>query len=238
MRAIIADTESTGFADDSEIIEAAWIDVPSTIKEFMSLKRYSGLSYYHQRFKPTSQMQFGAMATHNIIPDDLEDMARSELFEYPDDVHYLIGHNIDYDWRMFGEPTGFRICTLALSRWLFPELDSHKQTAMIYFMGWQIGDLEWARNLVKESHNALIDVNVCAILLRFLILEIQKRGMMCDTWHDLHALSETARIPTVMNFGKHKGELVKDVPSSYVQWYRRQDETDPYYIEAFKRAGK
>ena len=52
------------------------------------------------------------------------------------------------------------------------------------------------------------------------------------------ARSETSR-PAGKVFGKHKGTPIErgQLDPSYVQWYRRQAETDPYYLAAFDRAG-
>lgn len=238
MRIIIADSETTGIGQDAEIIEAAWLQLPPTPEDFIAISKQSALPFYHQRFQPSCSIELGAMATHNIIPSDLDGMAASSLFEFEEEVGFLIGHNIDFDHRIFGEPDVNLICTLALSRWLFPELDTHKQTAMIYFIGSTIGNLGWARNIVQNAHSALADVRACAVLLRFLIQEIKKRNLCIDTWDQLHALSNDARVPTVMPFGKHRGEPIRSVPSSYVNWYRGQAETDQYVLEAFKRAGK
>lgn len=241
---LLADCETTSAdPDTTEIIEAAWLELPDDIDSFLAVRNTQKFPFYHQRFQPTQSIQLGAMATHNIIPSDLEGCAKSELFELPDDVFFLIGQNIDFDAKCMGVyeldlPAIRRICTLALSRWLFPEVDSHKQVAMIYHIGHQIGDLAWARDLTSKAHAALDDVRVCAVLLRFLIGEMRKRGYVVDSWDELHELSEQARIPKVMSFGKHKGDLISDVPSSYAQWYSRQDETDHYVIKAFKKAGK
>jgi len=239
MKVLIADTETTGVdTDTAQIIEAAWLHMPGTVVEFMTIKNPSRFEHYHQRFNPSTPIQFGAMATHNIIPGDLEDCAKSDLFELPAYVSYLVGHNIDFDWRMMCEPDVKRICTLALSRWLFPALDSHKQAAMIYYIGSLLNDYAWARDLTTAAHAALDDVKMCAILLRFLVGELRRRNYDVDTWDQLHAISETARIPTVIGFGKHKGAKIEDVPSDYVRWYRGTDDKDPYLLEAFKRAGK
>lgn len=241
MKTIIADVESTG-ADTKtdQIIEAAWLVLPSTVDEFMAVKNPKTLNSYNQRFKPTIAISYGAMATHNIISTDLEDCIPSSEAELPSGVDYIIGHNIDFDVAMFGggDPATRRICTLALSRWLYPELDSHKQAAMLYFIGHQIEQPGWARDMVKGAHAALDDMIMCAVLLRFLIQTLRSRGFLIDTWQMLSELSDEARIPTRMGFGKHKGDLIADVPASYVRWYRGTEDQDQYLLEAFKRAGK
>lgn len=238
MKVIIADTETTGTEDGSEIIEAAWLFLPGTPGDFLDVKKATSFEYFHQRYKPKFDIQLGAMATHNIIPSDLEDCPASSTFELEADTGFMIGHNIDFDSRMMGDPEVKLICTLAMSRFLFPELDTHKQGAMIYYIGQVYKRLEWAREMTTRSHAALDDVRMCAILLRFLLVTAIERGVPLATWDQVYEFSQLARIPTVMGFGKHKGCPIEMVPSDYVRWYRSQTEKDPWLLEAFKRAGK
>jgi exodeoxyribonuclease X len=237
MNVILADTETTGTDPlKDQIIEAAWLNLPDTVSAFTAIRKTDAFTFYHERFKPSIPIGLGAMATHNIIHSDLDGCTDSEWFKLPDGVDYMIGHNIDFDAGMMKNTEVKRICTLALSRWLFPELETHKQVAMIYYIGQLHGREEWARELVSNAHAALDDVRVCAVLLRFLIGAIEAAGHTVDTWEQLHDISETARIPTIMGFGKHKGTPINEVPADYIQWYLRQAETDPYYVVAFRRA--
>lgn len=239
MSVLLGDTETTGTDHETdEIIEAAWLHLPATIEEFCAVKSPEKFEFYHERFKPSIQISLGAMSVHNIIDEDLVDCADSSAFGFPVEAEYLIGHNIDFDWKMMGEPDVRRICTLALSRSMFPELDSHKQAAMIYHIGRIYGRMAWARDLVKGAHAALDDVRMCAALLRFLILMLKHKGTVVDTWEQLALISDEARIPTVMSFGKHKGLRIEDVPSDYVRWYRGQVDKDEWLLKAFARAGK
>lgn len=86
--------------------------------------------------------------------------------------------------------------------------------------------------MLRNAHAALDDVRNCSVLLRFLLKHAEKAGHPVSTWEEVHALSEIARIPTVMAFGKHKGTPIVrgQLEPSYVAWYRRQAETDPYYL--------
>lgn len=238
MKPYIYDTETTGTDHTvDQIIEAAWLELPELPYQFSAIRSPAEFPSYCERFRPSVPIGLGAQAVHHIITADLKDCRPSADFELPADAGYLIGHNVDFDWRMSGEPGIARICTLAISRYLFPEKDSHTQSAMIYMIGRRHSREEWARELLKNAHAALDDVRNCAILLRFLLSEAMDKGHACDTWEEVHALSETARIPTVMGFGKHKGLPISQVDKGYVRWYRSQIETDPFYLEAFKRAG-
>lgn len=214
MKAYILDTETTNTEDTAEIIEAAWIDQDSG-KE------------YCERFLPAGPISFGAMAVHHIMLQDLSGCRASSEFAMPE-TEFIIGHNVDFDWRMIGSPDVKRICTLALCRYLWPEIDSHKQGAMMYFLFGAD-----AQEQVKLAHCALDDVRMCQQILHSCVGELIQRGICCDTWEDIWQASEIARVPTVMSFGKHKGMAVKDVPRDYVRWYLGQADTDPYLVKAF-----
>lgn len=239
MKVLLADTETTGTDQETdEIIEAAWLHLPESVDDFCAVKSPESFEFYRERFKPSIPISLGAMSTHNIIDEDLVDCAASSTFGFPVEAEFMIGHNIDFDWEMMGSPNVRRICTLALSRHLFPELDSHKQAAMIYHIGRIYKRMAWARDVVKGAHAALDDVRMCAALLRFLILMLKHKGAEVESWEQLAMISDEARIPTVMSFGKHKGLRIEDVPSDYVRWYRGQVDKDEYLLKAFARAGK
>lgn len=214
MKALIFDTETTGITDP-EIVEAAWLHVrgPQDLEV---------VEVFEQRFRPTKLIELGALATHHIMDEDLLGMPPSGSFALPNDVTHLIGHNIDYDWNVAGTPNVRRICTLALSRYLFPTINSHTQSAMLYHL-----ERATARQNLIGAHSALADVGNCRRILGFLIALMP--GI--QTWDDLWQASEAARVPTVMSFGKHKGELIQNIPFSYKQWLLGQD-IDPYLRQA------
>lgn len=233
----IFDTETTGIdPTNDQIIEAAWLELPETPALFVE-QDPKDLPHYCERFRATVPINLGAQAVHHIIASDLARCRESSKFDLPDDAGYLIGHNIDFDWRMSGEPGVKRICTLAISRFLFPTKDSHTQSAMLYLMARRGNWEDAARQMLRNAHAALDDVRNCSRVLTFLLQEAVVQGYPVSTWEEVHQLSETARIPTVMGFGKHKGTPIAQVDPGYVRWYRKQTETDPHYLEAFRRAG-
>lgn len=218
--AIIFDTETTGL-NEPEVIEAAWLRLLSPFTLGVTEE-------YCQRFKPSKPIELGAMATHHIIPEDLVDCPPSSEFSLPDGVEYLIGHNVDYDWKVIGEPPIKRICTLALSRSLFPDADSHTQSAMIYMLV----SNERARDKLRNAHAALDDVKNCRVVLDSILDRLG--ATQATTWEDIWIASEKARIPTKMTFGKHKGEAIADIPRDYKAWLLRQTDVDPYLVKALR----
>lgn len=221
--AIIIDTETTGFVEP-EAIEVAWaaLDGPQSLNVVQS---------FHSFYKPSKPIELGALSTHNILEEELQDAPPTTDFRFPGGVEFLIGHNIDFDWKVIGEPDARRICTLALSRWLFPELDAHRQSAMMYHLH---EDKKWVKNSVRNAHSALHDVDNCNFVLSGLINELERRGTVVESWDQLWDLSEKARIPTKIGFGKHKGMAIGDLPRDYVGWLLRQTDLDPYLFTALR----
>lgn len=211
------DAETTGF-EQPEIIEAAGmvLDIDLQIKD-----------KHHDYFVPSKPIEWGAVATHHIMMEDLEGYSPSSSFQMPA-YDYLVGHNIDYDWDAAGKPPMKRICTLALSRYLWPDTDSHKLTAMIYMLHGQR-----FRDKISDAHAADVDVELNHILLKD-IFAMYATGIAILSWDELWKQSEIARVPTKMTFGKHYGEPIADLPYGYKQWLLKLDDLDPYLEKAIR----
>lgn len=221
MTAYIFDSETTGF-QEPHLVEAAWLklDNPSYLaitEEFL------------QRYRPGKPIELGALATCHILDEELLDCSPHTDFKLPTDARYLIGHNVDYDWSVIGQPDLKRICTAALSRDLWPDADSHSQSAMIYLHYRTV-----ARDLLRNAHAALDDVKNCRLLLIKILEALEARGQTVSSWEALWQYSEAARLPKVMAFGKYKGLLIKDIPSDYRAWLLRQPDVDPYLVKALQ----
>ena len=214
--AIIFDTETTG-KTDAVLIEAAWL-------ELNSLNPFETSNPFNQRYNPKKPIELGALATHHILDEELKDCPDYTEFSLPNATEYIIGHNVDYDWNIIGQPNIKRICTLALSRRLWPELDSHSQSAMLYFV-----DRHNAREKLKNAHSALADVENCAFILEKIVTKL---GV--TTIEELWTISEQARIPSHMTFGKHKGVAIADIPRDYKTWLLNQDNVDAYLRKALE----
>jgi len=146
MTALIFDTESTGITEP-RLIEAAWLEVTPALE----IK-----NRFHQRYNPGKPIELGALATHHIMDEDLQGCPAYSDFTLPPTTEYLIGHNVDYDWKLIGEPKVKRICTLVLARYIWPDLDCHKQSALLYYI-----NRAKAREQLKEAHTAEADVMNC-----------------------------------------------------------------------------
>lgn len=219
MNAIVFDVETTGL-DAPEVIEAAWVPVDIA----GNVSRPGG---WCGRFRPSKPIALGALATHHIMDEELVDAPPSSSFKLPDGVEYLIGHNVDFDWRAIGEPDVKRIDVCAMCRSLWPQADSHSQGAMLYLL-----EREGARDGLQHAHSAAADVMNCRVILQHVIA---KAGPFA-TFGELWEASERMRIPTAMPFGKHKGVPIKKVPRDYVRWLLGQPDVDPYLVKALRAA--
>jgi len=225
MSCIVLDTETTGIVDP-EVIEACWMSVafvPGGAGQHLPSIRFG--PPVTRRFKPSGPISMGAMATHHIMDEDLQDQPGSSTFRLPDGTRYVVGHNVDFDWRVAGSPESVkRIDTLCLARRFWPECDSHSLGALTYFL-----DRAGARERLRSAHNAETDVLLTARLLEAIL---RTSAVPITDIDALWRLSESARVPTVMPFGKHKGWKISDVPPDYKAWLRRQPDVDPYLLIA------
>ena len=223
MTVYIFDSETTGL-NEPHLIEAAWLK----LKDISSL---TVTADFLQRYKPGKPIELSALATSHILDEELDGCEPYNTFALPEDVEYLIGHNVDYDWRVIGEPDVKRICTRALSSKLWPAADSHTQSAMIY-----LHYRTEAAGLLRNAHAALDDVKNCRLLLvKILDTLAVTLGRPVSDWEELWDISEDARIPTVIGFGKHRGMAISDLPSDYKRWLLNQSDLDPYVRKALTR---
>ena len=220
LNTIILDTETA--QKDGNACEIATLTCGIDNGQFIE----GGLSC--ERFNPCQPMHFGALAVHHIPPSVLRECRPHTEYKLPNGVQYIIGHNVDFDaavlQRAGADLSNIRlICTLALSRMIYPQLDSHSLGALTYFIS---DNFDHARSELKNAHSAAADVMLTASLLRHLLTghSIGVEGL----W----MLSEQARMPTRMMFGKHKGMFIADLPNDYRQWLLKQNDLDPYMRKA------
>jgi len=186
---------------------------------------------FDEYFSCPESIALGALATHHILETDIAEKPSFDTFKMPQGVQYLIGHNIDYDitaiQKCQPDFTVKGICTLALCRMVWPELP-HTLSAMYYHV---MDDLELARKHLRHAHNAKADIYFTGVILKTLVEQLGIKDM-----NSLYIMSETARIPKYITFGKHKGTAIKDLDPSYVTWLLRQDDLDPYLRKAIEVA--
>jgi exodeoxyribonuclease X len=213
----LVDTETTG-KDDPEPIELAFV-------ELTSVRPLAAGAAFTMRYTPSKPITLGAMATHGITMDDLRGAPPSSAAKLPDDATVIVGHNVDFDWLALGKPDVLRIDTCAMARKVWPYFDSHSLWACLFSI-----DPLYARAHCRSAHGAAADVAATLLLLDAILSRVEP----CSTWEEVHAVSERARVPETMPFGKHKGVPLTAVPRDYVRWLLGQGDVDPYLRQALE----
>lgn len=230
--AVILDTETNTLKGLPIEIAFGYTQINMNDKGLPELD-YAKDEVFHQFYSIRGEpIDYAAMAVHHIIEDDIAGMPDYTEFGLPDSVKYIIGHNIDYDIQAIqkcGVETSHlkSICTLAMAREIYPELQAHNLSALLYFIYNGRGQI---RDRIKNAHSAKVDIGLTALLLRHFV---SRTGI--ENMEDLYAFSEQARIPKVMYFGKHKGASLCDLPPSYVSWLLNQEDVDPYLRKALQQ---
>lgn len=225
MTAIILDTETHTL--NGLPIEIAY----APVEVFSGKISLDKSRLFDQLYQVNEPISYAAMAVHHILESDLINQPDYTSFELPSDVTYIIGHNIDYDIQAISrcgvDVTHIKaICTLALARQVWAQADAHNISALIYMIS---KGSEKARELLKGAHRADADIILTANILMHIVHHLNINSI-----EELFLASEQARIPTKINFGKHRGSLISELPHDYMQWLLRQDDLDPYLKKALE----
>lgn len=185
---------------------------------------------FDEYFSCPEPISLGAMAVHHILETDIAEKPSYDTFRMPENVEYLIGHNINCDIEAVQKcQPDFKvkgICTLALARMIWDGLETHTLGALYYYV---MEDKQSAKKHLRNAHNAKADIYFTGVILRAIVEKLAIKDMQ-----SLYLMSEAARIPKRINFGKHKGTLIKDLDSGYISWLLRQDDLDPYLEKALR----
>ena len=231
MTAIILDTETNKM--HGYPIEIAY--VPANIENGeVKIRKAAIFQKYYSCDEPIS---LGAMAVHHILEEDIAGQPNCTTFRLPENTIYIIGHNIQYDisaLKKCGVNTDKikTICTLALSRKIWPKLESHSLTALSYALTENKADL---RQILKNAHSASTDILLTASVLNRIVKEYGLKDM-----NSLYMASESCLIPETMPFGKYKGDPIITLEVKYIRWvldvYSIEKPLDKYLERALKNA--
>ncbi|GMA11141.1 DNA exonuclease [Acinetobacter gyllenbergii] len=205
-RGFIFDTETHKLHGD--IIEAGYIGIDVFDDGFLlKLSNYR----FNKRYKPSEPIDLSAMAVHLIVDEDLVNAPPFTDFKFADGVNpeYLIGHNIDYDVDAItraGYDTSHikRICTLAMSRYLWPQLESHKLSVLALYLS---ENRSQTAHELRFAHCATQDCDTTFEVLKAICQQRQIKSI-----EELYKFSELARTPTHIFYGKYKGYAISDLP--------------------------
>ncbi len=236
--AIILDTETTGLGAAHQVIELAYLALP-TLEQLQTVSPiYANncIRKHQSRWCPSVDIDPRAEEIHGISIDDLEDCPPVEEMEVPR-CNYFIAHNAAFDHGMLGNPDCKVICTIKLAKlvWTKEEVGRYALTHLVDTL------VEDGKSLTVEAHSALSDCYLTLILLQ----KILDKFPRITSWEELWKLQEggKAKAPArvkkrieVMPLGKYKGELLLNVPVDYLQWMLKQDWVKPDLYAAIEDA--
>lgn len=224
-RSIILDTETHDLNGLPIEIAYAPVDI---VRGTLVLDKENIFDQYYQ---VGEKITYGSMAVHHILESDLINQPDYRSFKLPTETQYIIGHNIEYDMNAIArcgidtQPLK-SICTLALARQVWKNLDAYNMSALVYYVS---KGSEKARQMLKNAHRADADIILTANVLMHLLKELQVNNM-----EELYQISEQALIPTTIHFGKHKGTALTDLPKDYVDWLLSKDDLDSRLRQALE----
>lgn len=213
IRYIIGDTETTGLEEDAGVCEIAWIEIDEDLNV---------VDRVHSLIDPQRPIAASASGVHGITNAMVHDApTMDEFFEHfqpsiPRSSVGLIAHNLQFDVRFFRPHLGsldFSLCTLRLARHIWPEAENHKLQTLRYHLAEQGLD-------GGDAHSALGDVETCLSVLRV------ARDQFNLSLADMAELATKPIVVLKMPFGKHRGELLEDLPDSYRHWLLNKAEID------------
>ncbi len=210
---VVSDTETTGFDpnEGAALLEIATVHLKDTsISGWQSFVEYDGdippeaKAVHHIQESSVRPGAFGCYP-RSVIDQQLRNFENESMV--------WAFHNSAFDLQFLPVITSPVICTYRCSMHLYPDAPSHKNQVLRYYLG-----VEPDPGLIfgLESHRALYDSAVTAALVRHMLKS--------NTAEELVELTKKPVLLQKVRFGKHKGELWKNVPFGYLKWCSNQQD--------------
>jgi len=216
--AVIFSADTSGLTAP-KLVQANWLPV-SSIDSMHPTVESIPVAIVQEQFNPGQPIEFGAMGKHHITDEDVAGAPPAESFYLPEGTKFMISHNVDADWQVIGMPNVKRIDTLAIAEKLWPELDSHRLSALTYYL-----HKETARKFGKNPAHSQVELSSCWYLFSRIVDELRDRGALSDglgetasNFEDVWNISETARSSYRLTFGKLETTPIHEVPPDYKNW--------------------
>jgi exodeoxyribonuclease X len=201
MELFVIDLETTGFEPGS-VVEVAVVG--------------DGFKHWSSLVRPTTPIEFDAMAAHHITPAMVADAPEWE-FVHPRIPRegVFVAHNAAFDKKFLPPdiqalPT---ICTYRSALHLLPDAPSHKNQALRYMLDLDVSSMPPEAG--SMAHRALYDAWITRLLLEHLLT--------LASAEELVKLTTTPVILKKFRFGKHRDEPVASIPRSYMRWLLNSD---------------
>ena len=223
--ALIVDLETTGLDPAADrIVELAVVGIDFEHRCYHKV--------FHSLVDPAIPIPPEASAIHHITTAMVAgkaptlDRVRTDLEALADPAIPFAAHNAAFDRSFLATAvpawTAPWICTLRVARHLWPDAPSHSNQALRYRLGLNVPGNE-------PPHRAMGDALVTAALL---VREAETAGGI----EHLRALTLQPALLSRVPFGKHRGQLWREVPPDYLDWAARQDWDNPDLVHTIRAA--
>lgn len=219
-KCLVLDTETN--SDDykiAEIVESGFV-----------IRENENWTIFQELHKPIDRpippkVESICYITNEMVEDKNPFIDNKEVFQAVVDGYtdgYLVAHNHFFDMRVLGNHgvdtnNHSWICTWRMAKKLFMSTPEVEETNLPY--------LRFALDLdvpiEMYCHRAGNDSFITGRLLEFFVDMLEAEGILDTSMPYGPQIAQWAAEPIIyerMPFGKHKGELMKDVPASYWQW--------------------
>jgi exodeoxyribonuclease X len=233
--------------------EIIYIDTETTDTQAKDLIQIAFISdnpdiWMNAFVKPKQEITFGAMAVHNITPEQVEDCDEFEDAKVPEegkdpefngdslkeyvkflaDKYIWVAHNVEFDLEVVAKKgiiVDDSICTLKVARHSLTtedgrDLESYKLQYLRYYLGLY-------KNEDKEhivAHDALSDVYFLRDLFKYL-----NENTKLSVEH-MQLISKQPQLIREMSFGKYMGktfEEIERIDREYLEWVVNSMEDRP-----------
>lgn len=204
---IFLDTETTGTGQDDRLCQLAFKTGQGTI--------------VNEMFNPGKPISVEAMAVHHITnemvkgkPSFRDSAVYKQLIDLvSDQINVIVAHNAKFDISMLrneGIDPPKVICTLKLARFLDSDgvIPQYNLQYLRYYLDLRVE---------ATAHNALGDILVLEKLFDRMHARIKKESPENPIEEMIH-ISNSPILIARMPFGKHKGMLMREIPTDYLEW--------------------
>lgn len=190
MKAIVVDTETTGFKPPKAVL----LEIAGIVLDTDRLSEKDWVDHwwstYVDQSEDLSSFNSGAMSVNHITPGHTKGgLGMRDVRRRLEGYDVVVCHNVPFDAQFLPEdlsPPTF-ICTLACAKRIWPNFAKHQNMFLRYQLGIISSPPYWTNSEMNGAHRALPDTMTTANLLR---------RMVVDEGHSIDQLVEWSPQPT------------------------------------------
>lgn len=195
--------------------------------------------YLNMYFKPIQEISFGAMAVHNITPEDVEDLdsfqdaklpsegidpeykgdSLKEYLQFLAKKYIWVAHNVDFDVEVMEKKDIHienTICTLKVSRNALTTDDGRDlESYRLQFLRYYLGLYKRENREHIKAHDALSDVYFLKDLFTYL------KDNTKLSIENMIMITKQPQVMREMTFGKYMGKTFEEIERTdreYLEW--------------------